>query len=182
MVRKLVMLLITAILVTSLFVIGSAFAANPATQKVTINIKGDVLQLVGPGGPAALPDTTLTGADQVVAGSLGNFKVIDPRGTGNGWTLTMKSSDFEEINNPTTRKIAATGFEVTNANYTAGPGNGGVTAANGFLNGAGYAILNTPGVLGRGTSDVAPLVELAIPAETWAGTYAATVTATLTSP
>ncbi len=166
------------IFVTSIFVLGSAIAE---TQKVNVKVAGGLLNLIGPAGDASLADVTLDGTDQNTTGALGLFRVVDPRGTGTGWYLTMGSTDFEEINDAS-KKISSQlgGFKVTNANLIAVSGNGGVAPTNINLAPA-DVLLDNPSPDGRGVNTTAPSVELQIPAETFIGTYAATVTATLTS-
>ncbi len=178
MAKRLPALLIATILVASLFVLGSAVAD---TQKVNVKVAGGLLNLIGPAGDAGLADVTLDGTDQNTTGDLGLFRIVDPRGTGQGWYLTMGSSDFEEINDAG-KKISSQlgGFKVTNANLIAVSGNGNVDPDNIELAPA-DVLLDSPSPDGRGVNTTAPSVELQIPAETFIGTYSATVTATLTS-
>lgn len=179
MAKRLPALLIVTILVASLFVLGSAVAA---TKKVDVRVNGNPLSLVVPGGDVSLTDVTLDGTDQNTTGALGIFRVVDPRGTGTGWYLTMGSTDFEEISDAS-KKISsqAGGFAVTNANLAAVSGNGGVTASTGNLAPAALTILDSPSPNGRGINTTNPDLELQIPAETYVGTYSATVTGTLIS-
>ena len=178
MIKRLPTLLIVTVLVTSLFVLGSAVAV---AKKVDVTINGNPLNLVIPGGDVNLTDVTLDGTDQNTTGSLGIFRVIDPRGTGTGWYLTMGSTDFEEVSSTRTISSQAGGFAVTNANLTVVSGNGGVTASTGNLAPATLTILDSPSPNGRGISETNPDVQLQVPAETYVGTYAATVTGTLIS-
>ncbi len=94
MAKRLPALLIVTILVTSLFVLGSAVAA---TKKVDVRVNGNPLSLVVPGGDVSLADVTLDGTDQNTTGALGIFRVVDPRGTGTGGYLNIVSSDFERV-------------------------------------------------------------------------------------
>jgi len=179
MIKRLPTLLIVTVLVTSLFVLGSAVAV---AKKVDVTINGNPLNLVIPGGDVNLTDVTLDGTDQNTTGSLGIFRVIDPRGTGTGWYLTLGSTDFEEVNNPAwTIPSDGSGFTVTNANLNTVSGNGGVIADTGDLAPGALTILDSPSPLGRGINETNPDVQLQVPAETYVGTYAATVTGTLTS-
>jgi hypothetical protein len=179
MAKRIPALVIVAISVASLLVLGTGAAL---AKKVDVQVSGNPLNLVVPGGDVSLSNVSLDGTDQNTTGSLGTFRVVDPRGTGTGWYLTMASTDFEENTDPSkTIPSDSGGFAITNANLTTVSGNGGVTAGTGNLAPAALTVMDSPGPFGRGVNEVDPDVELQVPAETYIGTYSATVTATLIS-
>ena len=179
MARRISTLLIVTVMVTSLFVLGNAGAAN---KKVDVQVNGAPLNLVIPGGDVSLTAVDLDGTDQNTTGALGAFRVVDPRGSGTGWYLTMVSTNFEETTDPT--KVipsGAGGFAVTNANLSAISGNGGGVASTGDLAPATLTVLDSASPNGRGINETNPDLEQQIPADTYIGTYSATVPATLLS-
>ena len=177
--NRLPIILAVIILVVAIFAIGSAGAAD---KKVNVNVSGAPLNLVVPVGDAALADVTLDGTDQNATGVLGVVRVVDPRGTGQGWYVTLVSTNFEEVLDPSkTIPSGAGGFQVTAANVSNISGNGGVTGNAGNLAPAALTVMDSPSPNGRGINEANPDLDLQVPAETYIGTYAATVTETLIS-
>lgn len=175
-------IIIATVIISIIAIIAFGATTAVADKKVDVDISGSPLNLVIPGGDVSLSAITLDGTDQSSTGALGIFKVIDPRGTGAGWYLTMISTDFKKVGEPSkTIPSGAGGFAITNANYTVISGNGGVIASTGNLAPAALTVLDGPSPSGRGANQIDPDVELQIPAETYIGTYEATVTATLIS-
>lgn len=173
MLRKTLALTLVIIVVTAIVAVGTAVAA-----KVTVNIKGGSLVLT-PSGDSSLTDVTLDGTDQSTTGALAQVRVRDGRGTGVGWSLTLSATDFEEINDPS-KTIAASGFSVSAVNMTreAGSPAGSVTQNAGALSPP-LTMMNATAPGGRGSYRAIPDLSLLVPAETFVGTYASTVTQTL---
>ncbi len=173
MIRKTLALTIITMVVIVVVAVGTALAA-----KVSVSIKGGSLVLT-PSGDSSLTDVTLDGTDQSTTGALAQVRVRDGRGTGAGWSLTVSATDFEEINDPS-KTIAASGFSVSAVNMTrdAGSPAGSVTQNTGALSPP-LTMLNATSPGGRGSYRAVPDLSLLVPAETFIGTYASTVTETL---
>lgn len=156
-------------------------AAVAVADTVSVVINGDALGMTEPGGGQTLTPVTLNGLDQTTGGNVGQYEIVDARGTGAGWNLVLDATDFAKQGDPT-KTIAASGFQVTPAPaVTTVAGNAAPSAASGGLGGAGTKILSAAAGAGMGTYQVTPAVTLDVPAETYAGTYDSVVTATLTS-
>ncbi|MDP1808055.1 MAG: WxL domain-containing protein [Actinomycetota bacterium] len=174
MIKKLPLIVAVVVLVIAVYAVGTAVAAQ-----VTVVVKGGPLSLT-PSADQTLADAVLDGNDTSTTGSLGELQVKDARGTGAGWYVTAAATDFAEQS--TANTIAAGGFTVPVAPVvTTIAGNGGVTSAAGTLSGAGFTLLNSSSPNGRGRYSATPDLLLQVPAQTYIGTYAATVTETLLS-
>jgi len=151
---------------------ASVALAGTITATATVNgTAGIALNL--PSIPSMT--TTLDGTDQVASWSA-LLGVVDARGTGAGWNLTVASTTFSDGSGHTLAAGTLTG--VTSAcragnsctaatNSVTYPITLGSTATK-FFNSA----LNT----GLGKVDVTPSVNVAIPGNAYAGTYTSTVT------
>ena len=173
MLRKTLTLTFMSMVVIAVLAVGTAVAA-----KVSVNIKGGSLVLT-PSGDSSLTDVTLDGTDQATTGALAQLRVRDGRGTGVGWSLTVSATDFEEINDPS-KTIAATGFSVSAVNMVreAGSPSGSVTQNTGALSPP-LTLMSAASPGGRGSYRAVPDLSLSVPAETFVGTYASTVTETV---
>lgn len=69
---------------------GSIFDGVVITSEIT----GGALTMATSGNSVTLNPMVLNGRDQITTGSLLPVEVIDPRGTGAGWSLTGQVSDF----------------------------------------------------------------------------------------
>jgi len=152
-----------------------ASAAVAGTLTATAQVNGTAgISLNLPSNPTI--SNTLDGTDQTAsyAALLG---VVDARGTGAGWNLTISATNFSDGSGHTlapgtvTSVLSAcrggstcTGATSSGITY---PLTIGGTAAK-FYNSA----LNT----GLGKIDVTPTVQVAIPGNAYAGTYTSTVT------
>jgi len=175
--KKMLLIIAAAVLMIALYAVGTAAAA-----KVTVVVKPGALTLV-PSADSALLDATLTGDDVVTTGALGALEAKDARGNDNGWHLNVVATNFEEISDPS-KTITAAGFTVTAVNGVeiTGSGSGTVNESVGGLSGAGLGMLDSPNGDGyRGRYGATPDLQLTVPAATYVGTYASTVTETLTS-
>lgn len=183
MVKKRSLIVIIAITVVAIYALGNAVAIPPgaSTSQVTVKVKPGNLTWT-PSPDSNLNDVTLDGTDQSTTGTLGNLQVTEARGKKIGWYLTVVAGDFQDAVDPSL-KILATGFEVV-APVAVNPitGNGGVTSAGGFLDSP-VTMLDTGAATGNGLgiNESNPNIRLQVPAETYVGTYASTVTETLIS-
>lgn len=168
-------------LLLTVFVVGVALAANPFKVSVVVNagsLTADHL------GGQSFNGVTLDGTNKTTTGTVGTIQVVDARGSGAGWSLNIKATDFVETSDPS-RIIditpgAGTGFSVPAAptvNIIAG--NTAPSSFSGDLDGAGFDLLSAAANTGMGTYQTSPDLELKVPAETYSGTYESTVTLTV---
>ncbi|MBI3930093.1 MAG: WxL domain-containing protein [Armatimonadetes bacterium] len=159
------------------------------THQARCRLVGGQLTLATNGADVVMGDVVLTGNDQLSSGSsTPTFTIIDATGSGNGWNLTVQSSDFSDGLNV----IPAANFSYTASGgiLTAvfgqtvdGAGGPRETGLSGPLNLTLKAVTTSVG-FGRGNytwSPGASSFSLLVPAETFAGTYTATMTFTLAS-
>ena len=154
--------------------LAAATAAFAGTLTTTATVTGTAgLSLNLPANPSI--SSTLDGTDQTAtyAPILG---LVDARGLGSGWNLTISATAFTDgashtLAQGTVASVAAAchaGSTCTTAtNAITYPLTIGGTAAK-FFN----AALNT----GLGKVDVTPTINVAIPGNAYAGTYTSTVT------
>ena len=118
---------------------------------------------------------TLDGADQVVSWSA-ILGIVDARGTGAGWNLTLSATTFSDGSGHTLAPGAITAVSAACE---------GSNACTGATNSVGYPItisgtaakfFNAAANTGLGTVNVTPSVDVAIPGNAYAGTYTSTVT------
>jgi len=124
---------------------------------------------------------TLNGTDQTTSYSF-NINVIDARGTGAGWNVTMQTSQFQNAGNThqlsttasTLNTVAATCVASTTCSASGGsaqtPGSDLSTTAK---------IWSAASNEGMGSWTVKPTVNVAVPANTYADTYTSNVTVDL---
>jgi hypothetical protein len=161
--------------------------ARAANVAVTGTVTGGAALAVASNGTPSF-GLTLNGSDQTATYTL-PVQATDPRGSGTGWNLTVTSTQFKDASShtfPTTASTitaatsaCSTGSTCTNATnaitYTsfALPAGAVAPAAVKFFN----AAANT----GLGKMDVNATVSVAVPANTFAGTYSSTVTVSIVS-
>jgi hypothetical protein len=169
--KKLRFTLLMAVVAAALVTAAAATAAS-ITATATLTGAG-ALSLNLPSNPSM--SATLAGVDQTVSYSpvLG---LVDARGTGAGWNLTMAATTFSDGAGHTlaagtvTSATAAchTGSTCTAPTSSVTYGFGLSTTATKVFN----AAVNT----GLGQVDVTPTVQIAVPGNAYAGTYTSTVT------
>jgi putative surface cell wall-binding protein len=181
-------------LILAMAIGGSAIAAMAdSSTGATIAVTGGSLSESGPTSVSATP-VTLNGSDQTTSYSLG-LTVIDPRGTGGGWNLTITSTTFttgthslsttaSKINAaPSVVCIGGNGACPTNPTnsitypLTVPAGSPAAPPAVKFFN----AAANTGQNNGSGSFTITPTITIAIPANTFAGTYTSTVSIVIAS-
>lgn len=164
-----------------------------ATAAIAATSDSTVTQSVSAGSlSATLADLGLTAieyshTDTINAGNVG-LTVDDSSGTGDGWDVTVQSSDFIYSGDNTGTDIAASNFALTSAatpvlvagqaiDATGGPR---AVTQTGTLDAARTVIEADPD-FGQGeyTQDLG--VELTVPGQSRAGSYTGTVTTTATA-
>jgi WxL domain surface cell wall-binding len=149
----------------------AALAAN-LTATATVTGAGTISMAL-PSGPTL--SSTLDGTDQTVSWSA-LLGVVDARGTGAGWNLTMSATSFSDGSGHTLAPGSLSG--VTAACHA---GNSCTAATNAIsypltLSGTAAKFFNAAAASGMGKVDVTPSVDVAIPGNAYAGTYTSTVT------
>jgi putative surface cell wall-binding protein len=169
------------ILIFAMAIGGSAIAAMAdSSTGATIAVTGGSLSESGPTSVSATP-VTLSGSDQTTSYSLG-LTVIDPRGTGGGWNLTITSTTFttgtHSLSTMASNINAVPVVACTSGSTCTSPTNGityplGVPAAATAPTGVKFfdAAANT----GMGSFSITPIITVSIPANTFAGSYSSTV-------
>jgi hypothetical protein len=123
----------------------------------------------------------LTGSDQTVASTPAIWQARDARGTGDGWNVTLSSTNFSgagsiDVANFKMRQLQASIVTV-----------GGNTAPTSLvtsfqsLSGTPLKVLAATGGAGMGTYDYTPDFQLTVPASAPAGSYTANVTVSINS-
>lgn len=129
------------------------------------------------------PEVTLGGSDQTVDGSTSAWQA-DAAGESGGWNVTVSSTDFT---NGDSQTIAVSNFQVrlldANIVWISGDVNGPVSTQATFtaLSGTPLKIASAAVGDGNGVYDLTPDFRLTVPAESYVGSYTATVTVDITS-
>jgi hypothetical protein len=125
------------------------------------------------------PNVTLNGGPQTVSGNTSAWRA-DATGETGGWKVTVASTDF---GNGSGKTIAVSNFEIrlldANIVWVSGSTNKPTSTQTDFaaLSGTGLNIASAAVNNGNGVYDITPDFRLTVPAETYAGSYTATVTA-----
>ena len=128
--------------------------------------------------PITFPNVTLNGASQTVDGSTSAWRA-DAVGETGGWNVTVASTDFS---NASLKTIAVSNFEIrlldANIVWVSGDINGPVSTQTTFASLSGTALKIASAAVGDGNGvyDMTPDFRLTVPAETYTGSYSATVT------
>jgi hypothetical protein len=165
----------TLLLAVASAALVTAAAATAATLTATAVISGAAgLSLNLPSSPSM--SATLDGTDQTVSYSPA-LGLVDARGTGAGWNLTIAATTFGDGAGHTLAPGTVTG--VAQACHAGG------TCTLGTSSGITYPLtvsstaakfFNAAANTGLGKVDVTPTVSVAVPGNSFAGTYTSTVT------
>jgi WxL domain surface cell wall-binding len=149
----------------------AALAANLTATATVTGASGISMAL--PSGPSL--SSTLDGTDQTVSWSA-LLGVVDARGSGAGWNLTMSATSFSDGSGHTLAPGTVSGVT------TACQGGNSCTAASNAitypltLSGTAAKFFNAAANSGMGKVNVTPSVDVSIPGNAYAGTYTSTVT------
>ncbi|MBI5290156.1 MAG: WxL domain-containing protein [Chloroflexi bacterium] len=159
---------------------GLNVTAPPAgAVQATINVQGGALTNTAQN--IAFPAVALSGADQTVLAAAAAWQAKDARGTGDGWNVTIASTNFTGAG---TIGVANFKCKQDQADIVTVSGN---TAPNSMvttfqsLSGTPLKLLQATGGAGMGTYDYTPDFQLTVPASTAAGSYTANVTVSINS-
>jgi hypothetical protein len=177
---------VLAIAAMSLFNVGSAFADSGTNATATV--AAGTLSESGPGSVNASA-IQLNGTDQT-----SNYNLIldvnDPTGSGNGWKLTITSTTFTTGSGQNVHNLSNTASTVASVSSVCQQGtctnptnsvSSGFTLPAGSPAPAAAPLFDAAANTGMGEFDVTAGVNIAIPANTYAGTYASTVSVAIVS-
>ena len=150
-------------------------AALAATLTATATVSGTAgISLNLPSNPSV--SSTLDGTDQTVtyAPVLG---VVDARGTGAGWNLTVAATNFSDGAGHTLAPGTITGVTAAckGGSTCTAPSSSGITYPL-TVGGTAAKFFNAAVASGLGKVDVTPTFSVSIPGNAYAGTYTSTVT------
>ena len=176
------------ILIFTMAIGGSAIAAfADSSTGATVAVTGGNLSESGPTSVSATP-VTLNGSDQTTSYSLG-LTVIDPRGTGGGWNLTITSTTFttgtHSLSTTASNINAAPTVTCTSGSTCTNPTTNGITYPLGVPAAATaptpVKFFNAAANTGMGGFTITPVVTVSIPANTFSGNYTSTVSVAIVS-
>ena len=153
---------------------AATVALGATTLNPTANITGAAgISMTLPSDPSI--SDTLDGTDHIASWSA-FLGIVDARGSGAGWNLTVSASSFSDGSGHTLAPGTLTG--VTSACRA---GNSCTAATNAVtyplpLSGTAAKFFNSAANTGLGKIDVTPSVDVAIPGNAYAGTYTSPVT------
>ena len=165
-------IIIIGITALALIATSAALAATLTTTATVTGTAGISLNL--PSNPSI--SSTLDGTDQTVNYSpvLG---VVDARGTGAGWNLTVAATSFSDGSGHTLAPGTITGVSAVckAGNSCTAATSSGITYPL-TVNGTAAKFFNAALNTGLGKIDVTPTFAVSIPGNAYAGTYTSTVT------
>ena len=150
-------------------------AALAGTLTATATVSGTAgVSLNLPSNPSI--SSTLDGTDQTASYSpvLG---VVDARGTGAGWNLTISATDFSDGSGHTLAPgtVTAAAQACHSGSSCTAATSSGITYPL-TISGTAAKFFNAAVSTGLGKVDVTPTIQVAIPGNAYAGTYTSTVT------
>lgn len=131
--------------------------------------------------PITFSSTTLNGTDQTITGSTSAW-AADAATESGGWHVNVSSTDFSNVESKT---IDVSNFQIrlldSNIIRVSGDTNKPVATQTSFasLSGTSLKIASAAVGEGDGVYDLTPDLQLGLPAETYTGSYTATVTITI---
>jgi hypothetical protein len=169
-----------ALLVPFVVVLATAAVAAANTITTTATVTGAGSVSLAAGATASFSDT-LDGTDQTVTYQL-PLTVVDARGTGGGWNLTVTSTQFTAG----THTLATSASSMTTVASTCNAGSTCTNPTNaialpiavpaGVTAPTAVKFFNSAANTGMGSFTVTPTVSVTIPGNAYAGSYASTVT------
>jgi WxL domain surface cell wall-binding len=176
------------ILIFALAIGGSTIAAMAdSSTGATVAVTGGSLSESGPTSVSATP-VTLNGSDQTTSYSLG-LTLIDPRGTGGGWNLTITSTTFtagtHTLSTMASNINAVPTVACASGSTCTNPTTNSITYPLGVPTAATaptpVKFFNAAANTGMGSFTITPTVTVAIPANAFAGSYTSTVSVAVVS-
>ncbi len=159
---------------------GLNVTATPAgAVQASVTIQGG--NLTNTAQNVVFGNVALSGADQTVAATAATWQAKDARGTGDGWNVTLSSSNFTGAG---TINVANFKMRQLQAAITLVSGSTAPTSLVTTFQSLGtlpLKVLQATGGAGMGTYDYIPDFQLTVPASAVAGSYTANVTVSVNS-
>ncbi len=175
-------------LILAMAIGGSAITAFADSGTASVAVNAGSLTLTGVTNVSA-PPVTLTGDDQTTTYSMG-LTVKDARGSGAGWNLSITSTAFttgsQSLSNTASSINAAPTVVCSGVGgHCTSPDDSTITYPVGVLAAAtaptAVKFFDAKANTGLGKFTITPTVTIAIPGNTYAGTYTSTVTIALST-
>jgi hypothetical protein len=165
--------------------LGMPAAASADTTTSSGTVTGDTLSFAAPGSADWATGITLNGSDHVASVSI-PLDVNDARGTGAGWNLSIKGTQFTNDDGKVLPSDASSLSGVTSAcasGTCTSPDNSASTYPGSVPVGAAPAgtFFRAATDSGMGKFTVTPAIDVSVPANSYAGTYSSTLTLAATS-
>lgn len=170
-----------------IIILGIAALALVATTAALAGTITTTATITGQAGVSlAAPSTatfskTLDGTDQVATYSP-VLNMVDARGTGAGWKITVAATTFSDGHSHTL--AAGTITSATQVCHTGSSCTAATNSITGYpltLTGTAASIFNAALGTGLGQLDITPTFSVAVPGNAYAGTYTSTVTLAATT-
>lgn len=172
-------------IIIALAIAGAALAVAAAAVAATLSATAAVTGTAGvslnlPSAPSI--SDTLNGADQTIsyAPQLG---IVDARGTGTGWSVTVAATPFTDSSNHTfsAGSITSVAQACASGSSCSAPTNSVTYPV--ALSSTASKVFSAAANTGMGKVNVTPTVETTVPGNAYAGSYTSTLTvATALSP
>ncbi len=159
---------VTAVAIAATMAIAGAAFALGVTGTVT-GLAGIALDQ----GTAPTFSDTLNGSDQTVTYQPG-LTVTDARGTGAGWHLTVAATSLTDGTHNLAQSVSAIGQACASGSTCSLPTNSVTLPV--AVGTSGTSFYSAAAAAGLGKVSVTPTVQVAIPGNSYAGTYNSTVT------
>ncbi len=169
-------------------------SASAATDTTSVTLTGGALSFSTNPTADDFPATALTGATQNLAANFNDWRVMDARGSGAGWNVTMQASQFSDGGSNTlpagSLKLKAPVTTPVDVLNLAVPPVVSLSPAPPWTldGGSAVKVVSALAATGQGewNFDHANLVaskdlQLTVPADAAAGTYTSTITSTLST-
>lgn len=166
MIKRLITITAVAVVAT-MAIAASAFALG-----VTGTITGTAGIALNPGSAPSFTDT-LSGADQTVTYQPG-LTVTDARGTGAGWHLTVSATNLTDGTHSLSQSVSAVSQACSSGSTCTLPTNSVTLPV--AIGTSGSSFYSAASGAGLGQVAVNPTVSVAIPGNSYAGSYSSTVT------
>ena len=174
----------------SVFAACDPHAQSCTNTQVTLPVNSGVLSESGPSTNVYAQDVQLDGTDQTTPYTL-PIVVTDARGTGNGWHLTIVSTQFNTGTSNPIYTLSASASIISSLAVSCNPG-AKCTLPHNSISSTGLGVpaaagatpvefFNATANTGMGMFTITPTVSISIPADTYAGTYTSNVTVALVS-
>ena len=174
-----------AAITTMLCLLGAntVFAADP-----TVGVTGEATATIENLAVANFSAVILDGTTKTTTAAVTDMALIDARGTGDGWSVSLDATQFinATAENPTLNTLPFDSLELGTVSIVAGTDSTPITNITTISTGtidnvSGVNILSAPINEGMGTYTISldPMTLTLLPKDAKAGVYTSTVTATL---